>query len=253
MRCWFVKSFFKPLHQVIEHMCPHMDVCYIFLNNTIIFFSTKLKQSFWGSVKRINHTGSDIICQIFAFKMLKNWQTGTRNPHKLVKVKKIACRLVCTSLPVTMTLVLKNCKLWTFMWNKFELSIWFRIGIKKKNYFYTHKMFKKKLCTYSFTSTKMSSWATYDHTSTLACCNFILLTRTVFVCFMTSKNLHIKKYPVYTITAFAENGDFFTKNIRYFLYLQIVTEVRGWHTHRLLVHLVCFLWRVRAITTTWSW
>lgn len=53
-------------------------------------------------------------------------------------------------------------------------------------------MFKKKLCTYSFTSTKMSSWATYDHTSTLACCNFILLTRTVFVCFMTSKNLHIK-------------------------------------------------------------
>lgn len=132
MRCWFVKSFFKPLHQVIEHMCPHMDVCYIFLNNTIIFFSTKLKQSFWGSVKRINHTGSDIICQIFAFKMLKNWQTGTRNPHKLVKVKKIACRLVCTSLPVTMTLVLKNCKLWTFMWNKFELSIWFRIGIKKK-------------------------------------------------------------------------------------------------------------------------
>lgn len=132
MRCWFVKSFFKPLHQVIEHMCPHMDVCYIFLNNTIIFFSTKLKQSFWGSVKRINHTGSDIICHIFAFKMLKNWQTGTRNPHKLVKVKKIACRLVCTSLPVTMTLVLKNCKLWTFMWNKFELSIWFRIGIKKK-------------------------------------------------------------------------------------------------------------------------
>lgn len=251
MRCWFVKSFFKPLHQVIEHMCPHMDVCYIFLNNTIIFFSTKLKQSFWGSVKRINHTGSDIICQIFACKMLKNWQTGTRNPHKLVKVKKIACRLVCTSLPVTMTLVLKNCKLWTCMWNKFELSIWFRIGIKKKNYFYTHKMFKKKLCTYSFTSTKMSSWATYDHTSTLACCNFILLTRTVFVCFMTSK--HIKKYPVYTITAFAENGDFFTKNIRYFLYLQIVTEVRGWHTHRLLVHLVCFLWRVRAITTTWSW
>lgn len=174
-------------------MCPHMDVCYIFLNNTIIFFSTKLKQSFWGSVKRINHTGSDIICQIFAFKMLKNWQTGTRNPHKLVKVKKIACRLVCTSLPVTMTLVLKNCKLWTFMWNKFELSIWFRIGIKKKlSFIYTHKMFKKKLCTYSFTSTKMSSWATYDHTSTLACCNFILLTRTAFVCFMTSKNLHIK-------------------------------------------------------------
>lgn len=114
-----------------------MDICYIFLNNTIIFFSTKLKQSFWGSVKRINHTGSDIICQIFAFKMLKNWQTGTRNPHKLVKVKKIACRLVCTSLPVTMTLVLKNCKLWTFMWNKFELSIWFRIGIKKKLFIHT--------------------------------------------------------------------------------------------------------------------
>lgn len=37
----------------------------------------------------------------------------------------------------------------------------------------------------------MSFWATYDHTSTLAGCNLILLTRTVFVCFMTSKDLHI--------------------------------------------------------------